>query len=140
MRDPKGTHTCGFYRPCTFPILVCKTDRRLFQSPYDICTGPHCIQSGTFRNPWGTCTGSCYTGPKIRRTHRAPRERMSHLHRRRVISYGLPTDHSLLWFPKSYEPGHTRGFHACDPSIRYFMPMSHEGLGQSTDPVRAKPM
>ena len=47
--------------------------------------------------------------PKIARTHREPGKRMWQLHRRRVISYGLPKDHSPLWLPKSYEPGHTVG-------------------------------
>ena len=40
--------------------------------------------------------------------------------------------------PKSYKPGHIRGSHACDLSIRYFMPRSPEALGQPTGPVRAK--
>ena len=40
--------------------------------------------------------------------------------------YGLPTDHRLVWLPKSYGPGNTRGFHACDLCIRYFMLWSHE--------------
>ena len=35
-------------------------------------------------------------------------------------------------------PVHTLGSHACDLSIRHFMPRSHEALGQSTGPVRAK--
>ena len=50
------------------------------------------------------------------------------------------TDNSLLWLPKSNEPGHTRGSHVRDVSIRYFMPRSHEALGQSTGPIRAKPV
>ena len=45
---------------CICPILVCKTGRRLFQSP----CGVHCTRRGTFQNPCGTRTGSCYTGPK----------------------------------------------------------------------------
>ena len=140
MRGPKGTHTYRFYRPCICVILVCKTGRRLFQSPYGVCTGPHCIRRDTFQNLWGTLPGSCYTGPKIGRTHREPGERMWQLHRMRVISYGLPTDHSLIWLPKSYEPGHTRVSHACDLSIRYFMSRCYEALGQYTGPVRAKPV
>ena len=48
-----------------------------------------------------------FTGPKIGRTHSEPGERMWQLHRRRLISYGLPTDHSLLWLLKSYEPGNS---------------------------------
>ena len=36
--------------------------------------------------------------------------------------------------------GAHRGSHACDLSIRYFMPRSHEAFGQSTDPVKAKPV
>ena len=43
-------------------------------------------------------------------------------HRRRLLSFGLSTDHRLLKLPKSYEPGHTHGSHACDLSIRYSMP------------------
>ena len=42
--------------------------------------------------------------------------------------------------PKSYEPGHTRGPQACELSIRYFMPRSHEVLGQSAGHVKAKPV
>ena len=128
------------YKPCICLILVSKTDCMLFQNPYGIFTGPHCIQRDTFRNPWGIRTGSCYTWPKIARTYRELGERMRQLHRKRVISYRLPTDHSLLWLPKSYELGYTRGSHACDLSIRYFMPRSHEAHGQSTGPVRAKPV
>ena len=30
------------------------------------------------------------------------------------------------------------GSHACDLSIRYFMPRSHEAVGQSTGSIRAK--
>ena len=90
-----GWPRCGFVRffddfwTCISPILVWKTGRRLPQSPYGVCTDPHCIQRGTFRNLWGTRTGSCYTGPKIARTHREQGKRMSQMHRRRVISNGL---------------------------------------------------
>ena len=52
--------------------------------------------------------------------------------------YGLPTDHRFLWLPKSYGPEKTRRFHACDLSIRYFMPRSYKVLGQSN--VREKPV
>ena len=34
----------------------------------------------------------------------------------------IPTDHRLVWFPESSGSGNTRGFHACDLSIRYCMP------------------
>ena len=57
VRSPKGAHTCGFYKHCICPILICKTGRRLFRSPYGVCTGPHCIRRVTFRNPWDTRTG-----------------------------------------------------------------------------------
>ena len=58
---------------------------------------------------------------KISRTHIELGECMWHLHHRRVRSF-----HRLVRLPKSYGPGHTHGFHACDLSIRYFMPRSHE--------------
>ena len=95
--------------------------------------GRHCIRRGTFRIPYGTRSGSCYTGPKWQE-HTENRENA----RDNCIArgYGLPTDHRLVWLPKSYGPVNTRGFNACDLSIRYFMPMSHEVLRQST--VRAK--
>ena len=37
--------------------------------------------------------------------------------------------------PQVLRAGAHRGSHACDLSIRYFMPRSHEAFGQSTDPV-----
>ena len=52
--------------------------------------------------------------------------------------YRLPTDNRLVWLHRSYGPGNIRGFHACNLSVRYFMPRSHESLTQST--VRAKPV
>ena len=36
--------------------------------------------------------------------------------------------------PKSYEPGHTHGSHACDLRISYFMPRSHDVLGKVYGP------
>ena len=42
--------------------------------------------------------------------------------------------------PQSLWAGHTRVSHACDLRIRYFIPRSHEALGQSTGPVRAEPV
>ena len=63
------------------------------------------------------------------KSHRKPGERMWQSHRRRVISYSLPTDHSLLWLHKSYETGQIRGSHAYDLSIICFMPKSQGILG-----------
>ena len=81
-----------------WPYVVPKPVRRLH--------GPalHPMWSG--RNLLGKRTGSSHTGQKITRTHGESGERMWQLHRRRLISYGLPTDHRLLWLPKSYEPAY----------------------------------
>ena len=51
VSDPTGAHTYGFYRPYICHIPFCKTGHRVFQSPYGVCTGPHCIRRGTLRNP-----------------------------------------------------------------------------------------
>ena len=138
MRGSKGAHTCKFYRPCIRPTLVCKTVRRLFQSPYGICTGPHCIRRGKPSETRGVHVRVHAILGQKSEEHTENRERMWQFHRSRVISYGLPTDHSLLWLPKSYELGHTRGSHACDLSIRYFMPRSYEALGQSAGPRKGQ--
>ena len=70
--------------------LVCKTGRRLFQSPYGVCTGLHCIRRRNLPKPVGYTYGLMLYWAKIGRTHREPRECMIQLHRRRVISYGIP--------------------------------------------------
>ena len=119
MLGPKGAHICGFYRPCICPILVCKTGRSLFQSPYGVYTGPHCIRRDTFRNSWGTSTGSCYTGAKTAKTYSENRENACD----NCIAGGrFRPYHTLPWLPKPHEPGHTRWSHACELSIIYLMP------------------
>ena len=101
VHGPKGAHTCWFYRPCICPILDCKTGHRLFQSQYGVCTGPHCIRRDTFRNPWGHVQVDAILGQKSQE-HTENRENACNTYiRRRVISYGLLTDHRLLWLRPS---------------------------------------
>ena len=120
VSDLTSAHTCGFYRPCICPILSTR-----------LAVG--CSKAHTASARAGTASeGAPYEirkvhvqvhaiqGQNCKNTHRMG-ECMWHLHHRRVRTF-----HRLVRLPKSYGPGHTHGFHACDLSIRYFMPRSHE--------------
>ena len=112
------------------PHTGLKTGRRLFQSLYGVCTDPHCIRRGTFRNPWATHTGSCYTGQKLSRTQRTGRTHVTVASQKAAFertSHGPQTP----LVPKSYEPGHTRGSHASDLSIIKKLCLGHMKLSDS---------
>ena len=62
---------------------------------------PHCIRRGNFRNPWGTRTCSCYTGPKIAKHAENRENTYGKCIARGWFRMDFPTDHSLLWLPRS---------------------------------------
>ena len=133
MRGPNGAHTCGFYRPCIIERLAigCSKALRCLQ-------GPALHLKEHLPKPGGYTYGFMLYWAKYHKNTQRTGERMWPLHHRRLISYGLNMDHRLPWLPKTYKLGHTRWSRACDLSFIYFMPRSHEALGQSTGPVRAK--